>query len=83
MNAARPPLRLALCSDLHVDTWPEHPLDWHALAEATPADVQQGGSALKILGSVGGGVFLGAPPVGTSATDTTTDANRFYRVVEH
>ena len=46
-----------------------------AKIEATPADVQQGGSALKILGSVGGGVFLGAPPVGTSATDTTTDAD--------
>ena len=43
--------------------------------ETTPADVQQGGAGLQIFGSVGGGVFIGAPPVGTVATDTTTDAD--------
>jgi hypothetical protein len=43
--------------------------------EKTPADVQQGGSAVQIQGSVLGGVFLGAPPSGTVSTDTTTDAD--------
>jgi hypothetical protein len=43
--------------------------------ETTPGDVQQGGSALQIFGSVKGGVFLGAPPPGTVPTDTTTDAD--------
>lgn len=43
--------------------------------QKTPADLQQGGSALQVQGSVGGGVFLGAPPAGTVATDTTTDAD--------
>jgi hypothetical protein len=43
--------------------------------EATPTDVEQGGAALQIQGSVGGGVFLGAPPSGTVSTDTTTDAD--------
>ena len=43
--------------------------------EKTPADVQQGGSAVVITGSVGGGVFLGARPAGTASTDTTTDAD--------
>jgi Calcineurin-like phosphoesterase len=32
-------LRIAICSDLHVDTWPEHSLDWATLAAAAPADV--------------------------------------------
>jgi hypothetical protein len=43
--------------------------------QKTPADVQQGGSALQIQGSVQGGVFLAAPPGGTVTTDTTTDAD--------
>jgi hypothetical protein len=43
--------------------------------EKTPADVQQGGSAVQIGGNVSGGVFLGAPPAGTVSTDTTTDAD--------
>jgi len=32
-------LRIAICSDLHVDTWPEHSLDWATSAAAAPADV--------------------------------------------
>jgi len=43
--------------------------------EATPTDVEQGGVALQIQGSVAGGIFLGAPPSGTVSTDTTTDAD--------
>lgn len=43
--------------------------------QATPADVQQGGSAVNIGGSVLGGIFIGAPPSGTVSTDTTTDAD--------
>ncbi len=43
--------------------------------EATPTDVQQGGAALQVQGSVSGGIFLGAPPSGTVSTDTTTDAD--------
>jgi hypothetical protein len=43
--------------------------------QKTPADVQQGGSALQIQGSVLGGVFLAAPPASTVSTDTTTDAD--------
>ena len=43
--------------------------------QKTPADVQQGGSAVVIAGSVLHGVFLGSPPVGTVSTDTTTDAD--------
>ncbi len=43
--------------------------------EATPTDVQQGGSAMQIRASVLGGVFLGAPPSTTVSTDTTTDAD--------
>ena len=39
--------------------------------EATPADVQQGGSALVIGGNVAGGVFLGA--AGLASTDTDGD----------
>lgn len=27
-------MRLALCSDLHVDTWPEHPLCWDTFESA-------------------------------------------------
>jgi hypothetical protein len=44
--------------------------------EKTPTDVEQGGSALKIQGSVGGGILLGAPPTGVVSTDTTTDADK-------
>ncbi len=43
--------------------------------QKTPTDVQQGGSALQITSNVNGGVFLGAPPPNTVATDTTTDAD--------
>lgn len=43
--------------------------------ENTPTDVEQGGSAVVIQGSVAGGVFLGAPPTSTVSTDTTTDAD--------
>ncbi len=39
--------------------------------EKTPADVQQGGSALVIGGNMAGGVFLGA--LGTTATDADGD----------
>lgn len=42
--------------------------------EKTPADVQQGGSALQIQGSVLGGVFLAAPPPAT-ATGSSADAD--------
>jgi hypothetical protein len=43
--------------------------------QATPADVQQGGSAVRVGGSVLGGIFIGAPPATTIHTDTTTDAD--------
>jgi hypothetical protein len=43
--------------------------------QKTPADLQQGGSALQVQGSVLTGVFLAAPPAGTSTTDVTTDAD--------
>lgn len=43
--------------------------------QKTPADLQQGGSALQVQASVQGGVFLAAPPAGTVSTDTTTDAD--------
>lgn len=43
--------------------------------QATPSDVEQGGSAVRIQSSVLGGVFLAAPPATTDATDTTTDAD--------
>ena len=43
--------------------------------QATPADVQQGGSAIQIGGNVLGGIFIAAPPSTTVATDTTTDAD--------
>jgi hypothetical protein len=43
--------------------------------QKTPADVQQGGSALQVRGSVNGGVFVSGPPPGTVSTDTTTDAD--------
>jgi hypothetical protein len=43
--------------------------------QATPTDVEQGGAALQVQGSVSGGIFLGAPPSGTVSTDTTTDAD--------
>jgi hypothetical protein len=42
--------------------------------QKTPTDVQQGGSALQIRGSVLGGVFLAAPPAGT-VTGSTADAD--------
>ncbi len=40
-----------------------------------PENKLQAGSALSIRANVGGGLFIGAPPVGTSPTDTTTDAD--------
>jgi hypothetical protein len=43
--------------------------------QAVPAQVQQGGQALWVQGSVLGGVFLAAPPSTTVSTDTTTDAD--------
>ncbi|HEY5411080.1 MAG TPA: autotransporter domain-containing protein, partial [Caulobacteraceae bacterium] len=39
------------------------------------SDLGISGSAVQIGGNVAHGVFLGAPPVGTVATDTTTDAD--------
>jgi hypothetical protein len=39
--------------------------------QATAPDVQQGGVALQIKGSVLGGVFFGAPPINTAAGATT------------
>ena len=44
-------------------------------AALLPADLLQSGSALQIRANVGGGVFVGAPPATTVATDTTTDAD--------
>jgi hypothetical protein len=43
--------------------------------EKTPADVQQGGAAVQVQADVAGGIFIGAPPVTTISTDTTTDAD--------
>jgi len=40
-----------------------------------PENMLQAGSALSIRANVSGGVFIGAPPVGTSRTDATTDAD--------
>lgn len=41
-------------------------------AKYTAQEMQQGGAAVTISGSVGGGVILSAPPIGISTTDTTT-----------
>lgn len=38
--------------------------------EQTPSQVEQGGSALIIGGNVPGGIFLGAPPTGTTSLTT-------------
>jgi hypothetical protein len=43
--------------------------------QATPADVQQGGSAIKVGANVLGGIFIGGAPSTTVLTDTTTDAD--------
>jgi len=43
--------------------------------EKTPTDVQLGGAAVQVQGNVTGGIFIGAPPIGTVSTDTTTDAD--------
>jgi hypothetical protein len=40
-----------------------------------PENILQAGSALSIRADIGGGVFIGAPPVGTSVNDATTDAD--------
>lgn len=45
------------------------------IAGLLPENILQAGPALDIRANVGGGVFIGAPPIGTSATDTTTDAD--------
>jgi hypothetical protein len=42
--------------------------------QATPAEQQQTGSALVVGANVAGGLYLGAPPVGT-ASDTTSDGD--------
>ena len=41
-----------------------------------PSDLLQSGSAVSVRADVAGGVFIGAQPVGTVATDTTTDADK-------
>ena len=44
-------------------------------AKLLPSDLTQANSAVQIGGNVQGGVFIGAPPTGTVATDATTDAD--------
>ena len=44
-------------------------------AKLLPSDLLISNSAVQVGGDVQGGVFLGAPPKGTSLTDTTTDAD--------
>jgi hypothetical protein len=44
-------------------------------AKLLPSDLQVSGSALQIGANMMKGVFIGAPPAGTVATDTTTDAD--------
>jgi hypothetical protein len=39
--------------------------------EGQPGQIEQGGSALVVQGSVAGGIFLGAPPQGTTSNSTT------------
>ena len=46
-----------------------------ANAGLLPEDLLQSGSALVIRGNLGKGLFIGAPPTSTVATDTTTDAD--------
>ena len=41
-----------------------------------PSDLQISNSAVQIGGDVAGGVFLGAPPTGTVATDTAKDVDQ-------
>ena len=43
------------------------------LIQATASEVQQSGSALVVGADVAGGVFLGAPPIGTTTTTTNDD----------
>jgi hypothetical protein len=43
--------------------------------QKTPADLQQGGAAVQVQGNIAGGIFIGAPPLATSATNATTDAD--------
>ncbi|HVY33282.1 MAG TPA: autotransporter domain-containing protein, partial [Caulobacteraceae bacterium] len=40
------------------------------IVQATPSQVEQGGSALVVQGSVLGGIFLGAPPANTASGST-------------
>ncbi len=51
------------------------PSDPAIIANFPASDIQQSGSALSVRANVGGGLFVGAPPAGTSTTDTTTDAD--------
>ncbi len=44
-------------------------------AKLLPEDLLQSGSAVSIRADVAHGVFIGAPPAGTVATDATTDAD--------
>jgi hypothetical protein len=44
-------------------------------AKLLPEDLLTSGPALRIGGNVGGGLFIGAAPAGTVASDTTTDAD--------
>lgn len=44
-------------------------------AKLLPSDLLTSGSSVQIGGNVGGGVFVGAPPVGTVLTNTTADAD--------
>ncbi|HTI67985.1 MAG TPA: autotransporter domain-containing protein [Caulobacteraceae bacterium] len=48
-------------------------VDTLKLIQATPSEQLQSGPALVVGGDVAGGILLGATPVGTVTTDTTTD----------
>lgn len=43
--------------------------------ENTTSEVMQGGSALVVMGGVGAGIFISAPPATTNSNDDTTDAD--------
>ena len=51
------------------------PSDPAAVAKLLPENVQLSGSAVQVRADVLGGVFIGAAPTTTVATDTTTDAD--------
>lgn len=52
----------------------QRPQDPDVLANLDPSDFQQGGPAVDVRASVAKGIFLGAPPAGTTS-DTTTDGD--------